>query len=713
MPVSFVADLSAPPALGTGNQLVEARAAFFAGHGWKGAHAGRGRSETAYAESLLEAEYGHSSPAVPTGTESRLGRTAAGAGPGPTGSAARLSRSDHLTASLRRACRLAVPIAPESLLAQRNAGLRGSAAVAEMWPGSVYRYGPRRAESSLRALLTRPDIDGPSTALLLDLATAAALRPLSPVETAKLAADCGSRAGRHAAWRHLHALPRGAALLPGPESAADQYERLLLAPPDPRITSPVGEGAVVAQAMLLGDLERPGQGTSGGLGVLVGGLGDHLAGLDDIASVVTVVLAGHDALSADGRTVYERVPGHWIVRLPVDARGLPDSSQMHLHRPALAWWAERLLGALPRRPQVVHVRSADDGSLALVEAAERLGSHVVFTATPDPHRQVASRLAAERTDHRPEELGRLRVDLHRVFVGDRLVERADTVIGVAGRCGTGELVRHFPQLAQMNGGSGPVTPAEGITPYRPEDDEPRRGADLVASLFAGGDEEDSLGPEDRNLPLLLCVGRMHAVKQQDALVRAWIASGLYMRSTLVLVGGSPTLENEYERDMLRRIRAALADRPGAASRLAVLTALPNRTVRCLQHALADPDSGVPVAWYVCPSVEEDFGLALLEAMEAGMPTAGPGRGGALQYLHDGVSGVVLDTSSEEGLARGLLRMITLPAADRRRLAAVGRDVVTSRYSIAATAEALLDAYGIGGRGKRPRPVPGPRDQPAR
>lgn len=175
--MSFVADLSAPPALGTGNQLVEARAAFFAGHGWKGAHAGRGRSETAYAESLLEAEYGHSSPAVPTGTESRLGRTAAGAGPGPTGSAARLSRSDHLTASLRRACRLAVPIAPESLLAQRNAGLRGSAAVAEMWPGSVYRYGPRRAESSLRALLTRPDIDGPSTALLLDLATAAALRP--------------------------------------------------------------------------------------------------------------------------------------------------------------------------------------------------------------------------------------------------------------------------------------------------------------------------------------------------------------------------------------------------------------------------------------------------------------------------------------------------------------------------------------------------------
>ncbi|MFH9616601.1 glycosyltransferase family 4 protein [Streptomyces pratensis] len=712
MSVSFVSDLSAPLVRRVRNPLVDARTAFFAGHGWKGAHTGRGQSEPAYAERLLEAEFGHSSTIVSPAAGLRLGGIEAGSAPGPAGSAARLSRSDHLTASLRRACRLAVPVAPEILLAYRNAGLRGGAVVSEMWPGSVCRYGSRHAESALRALLTRPDIDGPSTALLFDLATAAALRPLSPVETAELAANCGSRAGRHAALRHLHALPGGAPFLPGPDSAADGYERLLLTPPHPHITSPVGEGVVVAQAMLLGDLETPGRGPSGGLGVLVGGLGDHLAGLDEIASVVTVVLAARDAMTDDGRTLYERVPGHWIVRLPVDSRGLPDSSQMHLHRPALAWWAERLLGALPRRPQVMHVRCADDGSLALAEAAERLGAHVVFTATPDPHREAATRLASWHTDHQLAEIGKLRGDLHRIFVGDRLVERADTVIG-AGRFGRDELVHHFPQLAKMNGGSGPVALAEGIAPYRPGEDEQRRRRDLLSTLFARADREDSLGAEDRNLPLFLCVGRMHAAKQQDTLVRAWITSGLCMRSTLVLVGGSPAMENEHERDMRHRIREALDGHPKAASRLAVLPALPNRTVRCLQHALADPDHGVLAAWYVCPSSEEGFGLALLEAMEAGMPTAGPGRGGLLQYLHDGVSGVVLDTSSEERLSQGLLRMITLPAADRRRLAAVGRDVVTSRYSIAATAESLLDAYGVGGRGRRARGVPGGRDDVAR
>ncbi|MBM7439680.1 glycosyltransferase family 4 protein [Streptomyces sp. HB132] len=707
--MSFHSELPAPSSPRARSPLVDARAAFYAGHGWKGVHTGLEGSEPAYAERLLEAEYGHSTAALPPNTGRRPDETEAGADPGPAGSAAWLSRSDHLTATLRRACRLALPVAPEDLLAHRNAGIRGGAAVAEMWLGSVHHYGSRRAESALRELLTRSDLDGPSMALPLDLATASALRPLSAIETAEFAADRGSRAGRHAAWRHLHALPDGAALLPGPDSAADAYERLLLAPSYPPIASPAGEGAVVAQAMLLGDLDTPGQGVSGGLGVLVAGLGDRMAGLDGIASVITVVLAGRDALNDDARTMYERAPGHWIVRLPVDAAGLPDSSQMHLHRPALAWWAERLLGALPRRPQVVHVRHADDGSLALAEAAERLGSRVVFTAVPDPHRRVAGRLATPHTGPRPGELGQLRGDLHRIFVGDRLVERADTVIGVAGRCSADELVLHFPQLAEMNGGSGPAALVEGITPYLPGRDEERRGEDLVSGLFAGSDREDSLGPEDRNLPLFLCVGRMHADKQQDMLVRAWIASGLCTRSTLVLVGGSPAVENEYERDMRRRIRAALAGRPTAASRLAVLPALPNRAVRCLQHALVDPNHGVPVAWYVCPSAEEEFGLALLEAMEAGMPTAGPRQGGVFQYLHDGVGGVLLDTSSEEALSRGLLRMITLPAADRRRLAAVGRNVVTSRYSVAATADALIDAYGVRRRGRRSRAVPSGRD----
>ncbi|MEU0133046.1 glycosyltransferase family 4 protein [Streptomyces sp. NPDC006296] len=706
--MSFVSDPSAPPGIRTRNPLVDARTAFFAGRGWKGAHTGRGQGEPAYAERLLEAEYGHSSTALPADAGLRLAANEPGADPGAPGSAAWISRSDHLTASLRRACRLAVAVAPEVLLAHRNAGLRGGAAVAEMWPGSVHRYGARRAESALRALLTRPDTDASSMALLLDLAGLAELGPLSAVETAKLAADCDARAVRHAAWRLLHALPDGAALLPDPDSAADGYERLLLAPEPPPVTSPAGEGTVVAQAMLLGDLDTPGQGSSGGLGVLVGGLGDHLAGLDDVASVLTVVLAGRDVLAADPRIAYERAPGHWILRLPVDVPGLPDPAQMHLHRPALTWWAERLLGALPRRPHVVHVRYADDGSLALAEAAERLGSHVVFTATPDPHRQVAGRLATAHPD-RPVELGQLRAELHRIFVGDRLVERADTVIGIPGRGGTQELVRHFPQLAKINGGTGPAAPAEGITPYRPTEDERSRGDGLVAALFAGADREDSLGQEDRHLPLFLCVGRMHAVKQQDVLVRAWIASGLSMRSTLVLVGGSAAAESEHERDMRRRVRAAVDGHPEAAARLAVLPALPNRSVRCLQHALADPERGVPAAWYVCPSAKEEFGLALLEAMEAGLPTAGPRQGGVLQYLHDGVSGVLLDTSSEAGVSQGLLRMITLPAADRRRLAAVGRDVVTSRYSVAAMAEALLDAYGVRGRGRRSRTVPAGRE----
>ncbi|MEV8605860.1 glycosyltransferase [Streptomyces griseoviridis] len=619
---------------------------------------------------LLEAEYGPW-PGTPR------------SGPGPS-----LSRVDAAVAGLRRAARLGVPMPPEALLAHRDGGPRLRSAVRELWPRAVRGYGRAHAEALLRTLLAHP-ADEPSAGFLLDLAVATALRPLTAVETASLARTTDDRATRHSAWRHLHLLPGGVALLPEPSRALDVYERLLLAPPAPVLGPWSGRpGRLVVQTMLLGGLDTPGQGQSGGLSVLLGGLGDRLAVTDRVAGVITVVTAGHDDLTADAGLAHERQPGHWIVRLPVDTPGPPAPT--HEHRAALTWWAVRLLGGAARPPDVVHVRYADDGSLALADAACVLGAATVFTATPDPHRGLARRYEdGDQDDPRTAET--LRDELHRVFVADRLVARADTVVGLPGRGGTRELVRHFPRLARLNGGTGPTAPPEGIPPYRPAPDEHVRRREALAALYRGGGHPDALDPEDRGLPLLLTVGRLHPVKQQDLLVSAWLTAGLYRTGTLVLVGGGPGAGTGPESGIRRRIAALLAGRPEAAERLALLPALPNTDVRRLQRALAHRAPGAST-WYVCPSAKEEFGIAVLEAMEAGLAVAGPRRGGVAHYLRDQVNGLLMDTSSAAGLTDGLLRLSAVSDDDRRRYAAEGRKLVARRFSVRRTADELAVVY---------------------
>ncbi|MFJ5520977.1 glycosyltransferase family 4 protein [Streptomyces griseoluteus] len=667
---------------GTGHEardaLVAARTAFFHGSGWtahfpESRHHGRLPDAQSELAQLLEAEYGLRPRAVPYGE---------GFG---------VDSRDKAVAGLRRAARLGVPLTPEALLAHREGDPRLRAVLTELWPETVRWHGPRHAEEVLGALLAESR-DGPVAGHLLDLAVAAGLHPLTPVQSASLARTTAHRAVRHSAWRYLQQLPGGRAYLPHPSQAGDPYERLLLAPPVPSF-GPKRQGCsgrLVAQSMLLGGLDTPGQGISGGLAVLLSGLGDRLAATEGISAVITVVTAGHVDLTADDRLAHERAPGHWVLRLPVDAPSAPAQVEMHRHRPALTWWAVHLLGAMPRPLDVLHVRYADDGSLALADAAERLGAALVFTATPDPHRGLAERHAASDPAD-PTAADALRHDLHRVFLADRLVERAETVVGIPGRGGTRELVRHFPGLARLNEGRGPSAPPEGIAPYRSAPDEDHRRREALKRLYRDGTRTDALDPRDRELPVLLCVGRLHPVKQQDLLVRCWLATGAHHTTTLVLIGGSPRTGTAVEDEIRRRISSLLAPYPQAARRLALLPALPNTEVRRLQRALAQRTADA-CCWYVCPSAKEEFGIAILEAMDAGLPVAGPRRGGVAHYLRDQVNGLLMDTSGQEGLMRGLRRVAATSVDDRRRYAAAGRKLVAERFSATRMADELAAEY---------------------
>lgn len=599
---------------------------------------------------------------------------------------------DSALAGLRAFARAPVPPAPADVLAAipEAGGVLAdlsASVVLDLFSDATAAHGRAAAGTAIRAAFgTAPPR---RRALLLELAERHALGGLPAGEVVEGAEH--DRALRHAGWRyltrHTGAITR--------EHDQDPYERALAAvcratPADaPLWTVPPADraGLVVAQSMLLGSFDQPGAGASGGLTVLLRHLGTALPRHDGIARVVTLTLAGHDELAARPALAETDGAGHVVLRIPVDAPTAPGQLELSRHRAAITFLTRRLLWLTGCRPDVVHVRYSDDGSRAIADAAAALGARTVFTLTADPHRALAER-------HRPgsaESPASARFDLHRVYAADRLVAAADTLLGLPGRP-PGELPAYFPAL---RGRPEPESAAEGITVLPRVAADEARQQQLVGSLFEPEDRLPRLGRDARGLPIVLSVGRLHPVKQQDLLVETWLTRGLHRRAALVLVGGDTERPNEDEARMLDRILALHRQHPEAAGRLAVLSALGNDDVRLLEHGLTRLLPAPSPHLYVCPSRKEEFGIAVLEAMEAGLLVLGPRRGGLRHYVDHGHNGLLADTSGPGPFGDALSAFVRGAADDpaRARTAAdAGRATVRRRFSITQVAARFADVY---------------------
>ncbi|WP_290060112.1 glycosyltransferase [Amycolatopsis solani] len=565
----------------------------------------------------------------------------------------------------------------------------------DVFAGAVAAHGPSAAAAAIRSSFEHATPR--RAALLLDLAERHGLRCL-PVGTV-LARGFGDRGYRHAAWRYLSQCDATDALVAAQERAEDPYERALTAvclartaesaSDSPLWTFPPPDqaGLTVAQSMLLGSFDQPGAGASGGLTVLLRHLGTALPRHEGIARVVTVTLLGHDGLRDRTTLVDPGGPGHVVLRLPVDAPGPPAQVALSRLRPSITFLARHLLWLAGCTPDVVHVRYADDGSAAVADAARAVGARIVFTLTADPHRSLAER----HRSGRPGDRAAARFDLHRLYAADRLVATADTVLGLPGRP-AGELTKYFPRL---RGGPEPESPPEGIPRLAPAATSEARQQQLATSLFAPSAGLPRLGPAARELPIILSVGRLHPVKQQDLLVEAWLTRGLWQHSALVLVGGDTTNPTGDETRILDRILELYRLHPDAAGRLAMLAALDNDDVRLLEHGLTHRLPAPTPHLYVCPSRKEEFGIAVVEAMDAGLPVLGPRRGGLGHYIEHGRNGVLADTSSLAAFGDALAAFVRGAADDparARAMAAAGRDTVASRFGIHEVAGRFAAVY---------------------
>jgi glycosyltransferase-like protein len=200
----------------------------------------------------------------------------------------------------------------------------------------------------------------------------------------------------------------------------------------------------------------------------------------------------------------------------------------------------------------------------------------------------------------------------------------------------------------------------------------RASADRAAQLRA------SVGAAER--PLLLSVGGIEPRKGSDMLVRALAQLGQHgQRPVLAVVGGHSFQDHRAYRD------AVLAELPCLGLELGVDVVLVGTVT----------DDDMP-AWYAAadvlafPSVKEGFGLAVLEAMSAGVPVVTSDLPVFREYLVPDRDALLVQVGDVPGLAAAL-RAALQDHAVRRRLIA-GGTAVARRFTWQASAEQHRDLY---------------------
>lgn len=466
----------------------------------------------------------------------------------------------------------------------------------------------------------------------------------------------------------------------------------------------------IAQLFLHADLDpqlsAAGAGDNGGIATLLVRLGDALVTEPSHAVTRTVTLArgSVEAAAADLLDVSDRSAGHVFGRVPLGAEPVPSSAAWPLRVTARRGIRRALRAA--GRIDVLHLRMADVGSLAAADVARELGIPTVFTLAPDPHSVITSlenagqlsRQTFGEADLREHYWFRARLvqslaasSEHTVlFPRPTLVEDMKRLVGVDIET---HAERHTVVAEGVDIGVVDASVA-AMSAYR------QQGAEAPAELAGLVELLESLPAARRGLPLLVTVGRLHRVKGMASLVSAWADSPLAERANLLIIGGDLEQPSADEREQLALIDAVVAP----AERLARGLLLPGHQANATAATwLAAARFGVPGlaasgGAYVCASLKEEFGIALLEAMATGLVVVAPDAGGPATYVEHGDTGFLVATWDRARMIEAIDAALDRAARGGPEVAERAHAMVSDRFTIQGMAATLAPVYaGVAAR----------------
>jgi glycosyltransferase involved in cell wall biosynthesis len=468
-----------------------------------------------------------------------------------------------------------------------------------------------------------------------------------------------------------------------------------------------GDALTVAQLFLHADIDaelsQAGSGDNGGIATLLVRLGDALAQTPDldggaIQRVITMSRGSVAGALASVAEIASAEVGHVYGRIPLLSEPVQSASAWPL-RVAARRGIRRMLRAAGG-VDLLHLRMADVGSLAAADVARELDIPVVFTVAPDPHAVIQSLdLSGRLTRWNFGE-----TDEHEHFwFRSRLVQQlasnaSHTVLfprptletdmrELVGIDITAHPERHsiVPEGIDLGVVDRSVTEAADHAAGQPATEPLRELREML----------EALPDQRRSLPLVVSVGRFHRVKGMATIVEAWGRGPLRDRANLLLVGGNLQHPSTDEREQLDLMAAVVPPSEQREAGLLLPGHRPNDTVaRWVAAArFGMPGLNAPRGIYVCGSLKEEFGIALLEAMGTGLIVVAPDGGGPATYVANGDTGFTTRTWDLDALRDAMTEAFDKAqseGSDDR--AARSRATVEKSFTIQAMAGALAGVY---------------------